>query len=185
MAIDTTEIRVGASGSVYVAPVGSTLPVEPDDTLDAAFVDLGATTEDGLTLSPSRTIEKIRAWQSGKAVRTVVTEDELSVAFGLMQWNEETIALAFGGGTFSATTGTAAKYVPPAAGTVDERAFVFEWVDGDVTSRIVVPRGMVTEIEEITVAKSDAIVLGLTVEVLGSSPDDFIYYTDDPAVETA
>lgn len=185
MAIDTTEIRIGASGSVYVAPTGTAAPVEPDDTLNVAFVDLGAITEDGLVLAPSRSIEKIRAWQSGKAVRTVVTEDELSIQFGLMQWNEETIALALGGGTFSATTGTATKYVPPAAGTVDERSFVFEWVDDDITSRIYVPRGMVTEIEEITVGKGEALVLALTVEVLGSSPDDFIYFTDDPGVDNA
>lgn len=183
MAIDTTEIRVGVSGSVYVAPVGSTAPVEPDVALDAAFVDLGANTEDGLGLTPSRSIEKIRAWQSAKAVRTIITEDELSISFSLMQWNEQSLALALGGGTFSATTGGATKYVPPASGTVDERAFVFEWLDGDIASRIYVPRGMVTEVDEITVANTGAIALALTVEVLGSSPDDFVFLTDDPNVD--
>ena len=185
MAIDTSEIRVGVSGSVYVAPVGSTAPAEPDEALDSAFVDLGAINEDGLALAPSRSIEKVRSWQSAKAVRTIITEDELSISFALQQWNEDSIALAFGGGTFSATTGTAAKFVPPAAGTVDERAFVFEWVDGGITSRLYVPKGMVTDVSEIQVAKTGAIELGLTVEVLGSTPDDFVFLTDDPAVETA
>lgn len=181
MAIDTTEIRVGASGSVYVAPIGTTLPIEPDDTLDVAFVDLGAINEDGVTLAPSQTVEKIRAWQSAKAVRVVKTEDELSVSFSLMQWNETTVPLALGGGTVSATVGLATKYVPPAAGTVDERIFVVEWIDGAYTYRLVIPRGMVTEVSDIQLAKSAATELPLTVEVLGSSPDDFIIYTDDPA----
>lgn len=181
MAIDTTEIRVGVTGSVYVAPVGSTLPVEPDDALDAAFLELGAINEDGIKMSPSRSIEKIRAWQSGKPVRTIVTEDELSFSFSLQQWNDVNIPLVFGGGTESATTGTETKFVPPAAGTVDERAFVFQWIDDTITYRVVVPRGMVTEVDEMQIGKSSAIELGLTVEVLGSTPDDFIIYTDDPA----
>jgi len=181
MAIDTTEIRVGVSGSVYVSPIGTALPVEPDDALDAAFVDLGAINEDGVTLSPSQSIEKIRAWQSAKAVRTVKTEDELSVSFSLMQWNEETVPLALGGGTISATTGTETKYVPPAAGTVDERIFVVEWIDDTNDYRLVIPRGMVIDVSDIELTKSQAAELALTVEVLGSTPDDFIIFTNDPA----
>jgi hypothetical protein len=193
MAISTEEIRVGISGSVYVGPVDADAPVDADTALDSSFVDLGAINEEGIALSPSRSIEKIRAWQAAKAVRTVVTEDELSASFSLMQWNEDTIALAFGGGAFSAVTEpgeeeedpdvvVATKYVPPAAGTVDERSFVFEWVDGDVLSRLYVPRGMVSEIGEIRVAKTGAIELALTVEVLGSEPDDFVYFTNDAGV---
>lgn len=180
MAIDTSEIRVGASGTVYVAPTGSTLPTDESTALDAAFIELGAINEDGVTLSPSRSIEKIRAWQSAKAVRTVITEDELALSFSLMQFNEITLPLALGGGSIADNTGSY-TYTPPAAGTVDERAFVIEWVDGNITNRMVVPRGMVTEVSDIELTKGAAIELGLTVEVLGSSPDDFTLYTDDPA----
>lgn len=185
MAIDTTEIRVGISGSVYVAPTGSTAPVDATTALDAAFIDLGAINEDGIALAPSRSVENIRAWQAAKAVRTVVTEDELSVSFSLMQWSADTIELAFGGGTFSVANITETKYVPPAAGTVDERSFVFEWVDGGVNSRLYVPRGMVTDVSEIQVTKTSAVELALTVEVLGSTPDDFEYFTDDANVPSA
>jgi len=185
MAIDSTEIRVGISGSVHVAPLGTTVPDDATTALDAAFIDLGAITEDGIALSPSRSIEKIRAWQSAKAVRTVVTEDELSIAFSLMQWNADSIDLVFGGGTFSVANTTETQYVPPAAGTIDERIFVFEWVDGDVSNRLLVPRGMVSEIGEIAVVKTSAIELAMTVEVLGSTPDDFVYFTDDANVPNA
>lgn len=185
MAIDSTEIRVGVTGTVYVAPTGSTGPADATTALDAAFVDLGANNEDGLALAPSRTIEKVRSWQAAKATRTIITEDDLTISFVLQQWNDDTIALMFGGGTFSVANTTETKYVPPAAGTVDERSFVFEWIDGAVASRLYVPRGMVTEVEELTVAKSGAIELGLTVEVLGSTPDDFEYYTDDANVPGA
>jgi hypothetical protein len=170
MAIDTDQVRVGVTGSVYVAPLATALPDEPDEALDVAFVDLGATNEDAFEITPSQTIEKIRAWQSSKPVRVVKTE-----------MNADTLPLAFGGGTISATVGLASKFVPPAAGTVDERAFIFEWVDGDYTYRLCVPRGMVSETDSIPVKKDEAISLPLTVEVLGSSPDDFFILTDDPA----
>jgi hypothetical protein len=178
MAINTSEIRVGVSGSVFVAPTTTDAPVDATTELDSDFVDLGAINEDGLALAPTRSIEKVRAWQSAKAVRTIITEDELSISFSLQQWNEESIALAFGGGTWTDESG-ATKFVPPAAGTVDERSFVFEWVDGSIKSRLYVPRGMVSEVGSITVAKSGAIELALTVEVLGSTPDDFVYLTND------
>jgi len=181
MTISTDEIRVGANGSVYVAPVGSTLPVEPDDALDAAFVDLGSITEEGVTLAPSQSVEKLKAWQSAKAVRVLKTEDELSFSFELMEWNDVTFSLAFGGGTVSATTGTETKWVPPAAGSVDERAFIIEWNDDVINYRLVVPKGMVTEVSEVGLKKTDSANLALTVEILGSTPDDFILYTDDPA----
>lgn len=185
MAINTAEIRVGASGSVHVAPLGSTAPTDSSTALDAAFVELGAITEDGIVLSPSQSIEKIMAWQSGKAVRVVKTSDELSAQFSLMQMNLDTLPLAFGGGTVSEPAVGEFKFVPPAAGTVDERMFVIGWVDGAYTYRLLIPRGMVSETGDIALTKSDSINLDLTVEVLGASPDDFVIYTDDPAFEAA
>jgi hypothetical protein len=181
MAIDTTEIRVGQSGAVYVAPIGTAMPIEPDDVLDVAFVDLGAITEDGVSLEPGMTVEKLRAWQANKTVRVVKTEDELMASFTLMQWNNETVPLALGGGTISATPGAQVKYVPPAAGVIDERIFLIEWVDGANDYRLLIPRGMVTDVGEIQLAKTDAAGLELTVEVLGSAPADFIILTNDPA----
>jgi hypothetical protein len=180
MAIDTTEIRVGVTGTVYVAPTGTTLPVEPTEALNVAFVELGSINEDGLSLAPERSIEKIRAWQSRKPVRTMITEDDLSISFALQQWNLTNVKLMFGGGTRSATVGLDSKFVPPSAGEVDTRAFIFDWVDDDITYRLVVPQGLVTEVEEIELKKDAAAELGLTVEVLGSSPNDWILYTDDP-----
>lgn len=183
MAIDTSEIRVGASGSVHVAPLGSTVPTDSTTALDAAFVELGAITEDGVALSPSQSIEKIMAWQSGKAVRVVKTSDELSAGFTLMQMNYTTLPLAFGGGTVTTEAVGEYSYKPPAAGTVDERIFIIEWVDGIYNYRLLIPRGMVSETGEISLTKSDSINLDLTVEVLGTTPDDFVIYTDDPAFE--
>jgi len=168
-------------GSVYVARIGTALPVGSEDAGDAVFVDLGTVKEDGVTVTPSESFGKVGAWQSAKAVRTVKTEDELSVSFSLMQWNEETVPLALGGGTISATTGPETKYVPPAAGTVDERIFVVEWIDDTNDYRLVIPRGMVIDVSDIELTKSQAAELALTVEVLGSTPDDFIIFTNDPA----
>jgi len=181
MTTNANEIRVGASGRVSVAPAGTTLPVEPDEALDVAFVDLGSNTEDGVTLSPSRSFERIREWQSRKPVRTLISEDDLTASFALQQWNETTVPLAFGGGTISATPGGETKFVPPSAGTIDERVMVIDWTDGDISYRLILPRCQVTEVSDIVLKRTDSAALALTVEVLGSDPDDFILLTDDPS----
>lgn len=181
MAITAGEIRVGSSGSVHIAATGSTLPTEPDVALDAAFEDLGAVTEDGVAISPSASVNKIRAWQSRRPVRVIKTEEDLTLSFALQQWNETTVPLAFGGGTISTTTGTNYKFTPPADGSIDERAFVLEWTDSGYTYRLVAARVMVTETDEIALQQSDAAALGITLEVLGDDTDAGWYMlTDDP-----
>ena len=113
MAQDATEVVVGANGDVYVAPVGTSLPLDVDDPLNAAFSEaLGFTSEDGVTATDGKTTENIGAWQSFYPLRTLVTERNFTVAFVLRQWNQDTVSLAFGGGTFTAV-GSHTTYTPP------------------------------------------------------------------------
>ena len=84
MSQHAAEVRIAGNGGLHVAPVGSTLPTDIATALDAAFVDLGYADEDGATISPSRTVEKIKAWQSRQSLRTSVTEEEITVALNLM-----------------------------------------------------------------------------------------------------
>src|SRR4051812_32430856 len=98
---DPSETFVAVGGQVYVAPVGTALPSDVDDNLNAAFVGLGYTTDDGVTWNVSRDIADIGAWQAFDPIRSLLTGREVQASFGLQQWNESTVPLAFGGGAVS------------------------------------------------------------------------------------
>lgn len=179
------EVRVGADGQIYVADVGTTLPTSVDDSLDGAFSSaLGFVSEDGVTITDGKTVTDIGAWQSFYPIRELVTAREFSVAFSLRQWNRDTIALAFGGGTFTDLGTPDTQYSPPDAATLDERALVVDYQDGDVNYRLVVPRCLATETVTAQLARASAADLPITMKVLAptAGTDPWFMLTDDPAV---
>jgi hypothetical protein len=103
---DSSQVVVGANGQIFVAPTDTAAPTAVDDVLDVAFVELGFVSEDGATVTDSKTVENIGAWQSFYPIRRIVTAREFMVAFAMRQWNAENIPFAFGGGLVtSAATG--------------------------------------------------------------------------------
>jgi hypothetical protein len=184
MALSASEIVVGATGNVRVAPVGTTAPVDVATAWAAGWIDLGYATEDGVTLSNERTTEDIMAWQALDPVRTVGTARLTTVSFQLMQWNETTVPLAFGGGTVTPTAGPPAhyRYDPPADATPDERALGIQWADGTKVYRLIIPRAVVTESVETNLVKNAAGLLPLTFRALGTDGAASWYIrTSDPA----
>lgn len=164
---DSSEFSVGANGQVHVAPVGSTLPTTASAALAAAFVDLGFVTDDGFTVTDGRTIVNVMSLQSFYPTRRIISERNFEVKFSLQQWNEDTIAFAFGGGTF-----TGDVYTPPDPSELDERALVITWQDGDNDFRFVLPKGLVTEDVETKVARTEVAVLPITFGVTPATGDD-------------
>ena len=165
----SSQIRVGANGTVFVAPVGTVAPTDIATAWAAAWVDLGFTSEEGVTFRDSKTTEKIAVWQMFSAARYIVTDADTNCSFVLRQWSKDTVKLAFGGGTITTTVGPPAHYLytPPAPGTVDERALGIEWIDGTVTYRLVMPKVMVTEGVETNLTRTNASDLPITVGVMG------------------
>ena len=91
MTQNALEVRIAGNGGLFVAALGSTLPTDAESPLDAAFVDLGLATEEGVKITPDRTVEKIRAWQSRQPVRTAITAEDIALSMELMQWNPDTV----------------------------------------------------------------------------------------------
>jgi len=179
----TDEIVVGANGSVFVAPVGTTEPAMISTVLDAAFVDLGYVNEDGATFLDGKTIEDVNVWQLFYAARKLVTAKEASLAFVLSQWSELTVPLAFGGGVTVMDGAGEYSYTPPAPGTIDERAMILEWVDGIKNYRLIIPRGLVTENVETNLVKTGAAELPITFSIVGTAAGTPWYLqTDDEAL---
>lgn len=180
---NANEIVIGSNGQVYVAPKGTPLPTDPVAALNAAFVGLGYITEDGATLTVTPTVENYMAWQSRTPVRREKTSQEITLAFALMQWNEQTVPAAFGGGTVSGSAGNYRYDLPKDDAALDERAMILEANDGSVHMRWVFPRGNATEAVEAAYQRGAPSSLPLTFGVLaaaeGASPGYFL--TDSAA----
>lgn len=176
-------IVVAANGNVRVAPVGATQPTTPDAAPAAAWLDLGYVSEDGVTFTDSKEIEDVNAWQSFYPVRKIVTGKEATLAFALREWDERTVPLAFGGGTITSPSAGVWRYVPPAPGTLDLRALMIDWQDGDKDYRLIVPRGMVSEAVETNLVRTGAADLPITFSAIPASTtsDPYILLTNDIA----
>ena len=179
---NASETLVGANGYVWVGPVDSTEPTNPTSAPSAAWTELGYLSEDGVTWSVSKTMEDINAWQSFYPIRQIVTATSSTLAMTMRQWNEQTLVLALGGGTVDETAGIF-TYTPPEPGSIDERAVMVDWNDGDRNYRLIVRRAMVSDAVETQLQRGAAADLPVTFTVLGNQTGDapFILLTDDAA----
>lgn len=161
------ELVVAGNGQIYVAPTGTTLPTTPTGALDAAFAGLGYASEDGVTLTVDPEVTEFNAWQSRQAVRRELTAQAIQVSFELLQWDEDTLPLAFGGGAVTAVGGGGYRYdFPDEDASLDERAMVVDAIDGGEAHRFVFPRGNVTDSVAATFKRSELAMLPITFKAL-------------------
>jgi hypothetical protein len=171
---------------VYIAPKGTTAPADLTTAWPAGWVDLGYLSDDGVEMSYSTESEDINAWQSLSPVRKVLTGVDMTLGFTAIELKTQTMTLYFPSATMSDVSGTVHKLSIPAAPTPDERAIGLEWVDGDITNRLIIARGEVTDREAITLARSGAVGLGMTVSAYAdTAPEIAVWLSNDPAWSAA
>jgi len=173
-----SDTLIAGSGQVYVAATGSTLPTTPTGSIDTAFVGLGYHTEDGVSLSAPVNIIEHQAWQSKHAIRREVDSREFTLSFSLLQWDEDTVPLAFGGGTISSVSG-GYKFAPPqSTDAIAEKALICDIDDGTERTRIIIPRGSVTEGVDTSLTRTSMAALSVSFKALqptdGSAPWYFL-----------
>lgn len=196
---NTKDVRIGApdqktTGAIKHAPVGTTLPTLSSIaaggvTLDEAFTGDEYVSEDGLTLTPSMSTTDIKDW-SGSVVRKVLESFDGTLAWTMISTNEGSLGVAFGAEHVQSESASASHGNQVAAKLgahlPKEQSWVFLMKDGDARIVIVVPKGQVTEVSEVTFASNAAIGWGVTLSCYPDSNGDSIYvYTDDGEVESA
>jgi len=130
-----------ATGGVYAGSTSATLPANATASIDAALVALGYVAEDGLTQTKGGDVTQIRAW-GGDVVKVVRTTDDLSYSFSLMEAaNKTVLSELFGSANVTWTDAFGGVKVTINGDQLDNRAWVFEMLDGDTAIRIVVPNG--------------------------------------------
>lgn len=182
MANDSDQLVVAASGSVYVAPVGTSFSTDPAVALSASWRQLGYVTEDGVSFGDAPSVEAIMSWQKASPVRRIVTGRDRTVTFALQQWNDATFPLAFGGGSWSNVSGSIYKFTPPAdTAALEEKALIVDWADGSRRFRHISYTGSVTGGVETQLTRTGEAILPITFEVSAAdSGADWELYSDDP-----
>ena len=105
--MNTNEVGVGsalATGAIWVAPKGTTLPTDATTTLASAWELLGFTSDAGVTISESSSNTSIRAWEGRTEVYNVRTEYTEQISFMPIQINEAVLALCWGDSEVTAAT---------------------------------------------------------------------------------
>lgn len=170
MAGDSSQIVVAGTGTVWIAPYGTTLPdgsTAVRETLDAAFVDLGFTTEDGVTLTDGVSVEEINAWQSSYPVRRLVSEYTGSVAFDLLQWSKDIFEQVLHGAVTETVVDSVHKFTPTRDGVIAEKSLVVDFDDGTEEYRWVVPKVGLSADIEIPLVKTAAAAVPTEWGVIG------------------
>lgn len=193
-----SDVRIGApdqktTGAILSAPVGTSLPTlssitKAAVTLDSAFTGNEYISEDGLTLTPAVSTQDIKDW-SGAVVRKILESFDGTLAWTMISTNANALGVAFGHEhvTTSDATSTHGKQVRAELGAhlPAERSFVFLMKDGDARIVIVVPRGQVTEVSEVTFTTTGAVGWGVTLSCYPDESGESIYIMTDDGVVTS
>lgn len=161
MATNSELARLGVTGALYVAPLGTTAPTDLG-AWGTGWVDLGYISDDGVTESVSEDRQDFTPWQESTPIRTDVTSSTLTFQATLWESKAATISLYYRVSEADMTvTGTAPNEVvsfsqsgKPAR---DTRAFGIDVVDGTYHRRIILPFAEVTDRGDITY-KSDTLI---------------------------
>lgn len=168
-ASNVTAAKPKVKGSIFNAPLGSTLPKDAISELDSAFNSLGYVSEEGISNSNSPSSQNVKAW-GGDIVLSTQTEKADTFKFKLIEaLNINVLKTVYGDAN---VTGTLATGITIAAGSEETEAL--SWVidsvlKGGVLKRTVIPNGKITAIDEITNADNSPIGYGITLTL---TPDE-------------
>lgn len=160
MTLDVDNVRVALTGAAYVAPVGTPLPTTIGEALDAAFVDLGYISDDGVTIKPSLDAKEITAWQNEDIVRRTVTRTH-EVSFTAIETNVEVLKLAYA----SAATVSGSTTTFNVGSADGKRALVIDCVDGTSMVRHVMGVVQLTDVGDLKYKNGDPVGYEMTLSV--------------------
>lgn len=170
--------RIWSGATVFVADLGSTAPTDIASSWSASWVDIGLVGEDGIELTNDADSTKHFAF-GGQKVRTSKSKFEKQFKFVALEYGDVVFDLLNPGSTASSasgiTTRTIKRPVP------NPKAFGVELVDGDVTRRLIIPKGEVTETGAIKLTDDEMDGFEMTLDCYEGAGNVWYYeITDDP-----
>ena len=164
------EILSGA-GTLYVAPASEAKP-DVDAVPAGNWSEMGET-EGGVSVTPSREIEKLRTDQRTGGVKAISSEEDLTIEVDLAQATLENLAQAMGGLTVTDNAPGASTIGTREMGLyrgsdVNEYALLFRANSpyGDFPAQFYVPRGYFDGETGMEYVKDDKVMIPVAFEAL-------------------
>lgn len=170
----TTAANVSAGkpkigGAIYTAPVGTPLPTNAVDPLDAGFVGLGYVSDDGTSNGTAIETSKIKAW-GGDTVLLIQNSKDDTFKYKLIEaLNKEVVGYVYGEDNVSGNIEEGLT-IHVNNSDVPERSIVIDMImRGNVLKRIVIPDCKISDVAEIVYNDSDPVGYETTVDCI---PDE-------------
>lgn len=156
-------------GAIYRAPIGTELPNNATDALNAAFKSLGYVSDDGLTNAPSLESDKIKAW-GGDVILYVNKGQEDTFKFKLVEaLNIDVLKTVYGEDNVTGTLDSGVTVKVNSKNKVSGAWVVDMILKDGAAKRIVIPEAEITGMEDITYKDDTAIGYGLTLSAVADT----------------
>ena len=174
------------TGSLRVAPKGTTMPTDATAALDAAFADLGYIGADGFTEKLDRVTAKKRAF-GGRVIKVTQSEFNATLQLVLVEsLRAEALKAVYGAANVQITAATSGHgnqvTVHKNGIKLPHLAWVMDTADEELSAkyRSCISDGQVTTTGDVKVVHTDTIEYPITIECFeDASGDNIVTYTDD------
>lgn len=159
-----------ATGALFVAPAGTTVPTNATDALDEAFAALGYVSDEGLVNGVETDVEDVFAWGGDNVLSDQTTYMEM-FTFNLIETNVEVAKLYYG--EDNVTVDGDNITIRANAQVLPEIVFVAELVlTGGRVKRIVVERGKIADRSgEISYVDGEPVAYPIQLKAFPASSD--------------
>lgn len=179
MATNKTNMGVGlATGMAYRAPENTALPTSPMETLAADWELIGAVGEDGLTWALGKDDQPLKNWAK-KIVRVISSDNNGSIKAPFIDTTADTLKTIFGDSNVTETAATnthgniVGVTIAPGVSAAPA-AYLFLMKDGDDMMLVGTTSGVITTVDDITLAPNEPITWNATIE-----SEAFTFIKDD------
>ncbi|MGJ6980025.1 hypothetical protein ACSDQ9_05770 [Aestuariimicrobium soli] len=172
------EVRLGApkvGGYGFSAPIGSTRPTAAGTTLDAAYIDLGFISEEGVEVTTENGTTKIKDWNLD-TIAVVQESNECTIGVTFVQVSPALAKELFGTANV-VITGTAPADKVTKIGYTGEilphKMYAFPMKDGNGDMLIDIGDGQVTSVSGLKFVKNQVVSFTVTIECFKDAAGKF------------
>lgn len=175
-----------ATGSCFVAPLGTAGPTDATSTLNAAYIDLGNIGEDGFTETAEKSTEDKKNF-GGKLVKVLQTDYKHTFKFTLMEsLNADVLKAVYGESNVTITPANASHglqvKITKNAKKLPHKSWVIDTADSEFGARYrnYIPDGQITEVGDVQLVHTDVIAYEVTLTAFEDASGNHVYtYTDN------